>query len=695
MPGILLDIIARDRASGPIDHVGKKTAEAGKKTEEWAKRTKTAAAAAGVGVVLFAKSAISAASDMNETQSKSTVIFGKNASAIDKWASGAAKSMGLSKQAAIESAASFGDMFSQIGFSGDATAKMSQTVVQLSADLGSFNNLPTAEVTEMISAAFRGEYDSLQRVIPNISAARVQQEALNETHKKSVNDLTAAEKATATLTIIQKDGARASGDFARTSSGLANQTKIARAEFDNLQASIGTKLIPVMTTALGIGLKTAEWMDHNRGLTIALGGAVLGLVVAVKAVHAAQAVWGAGSVVVAASQKLIARSSVEAAVGMDTAAVSAKAAALGIGGITAVAAVALLTIWELKKALEEGPKDHFSKIINPIKYTGEHLGKTSSKADELTKSADDLTKKLLGGLKPAATGAATATKTVADAADEAMKKMITENDAAGLLTAGLDKLNGKNISAAEASLQFSDGLDGLVHKFDAARKNGDAYSTSLNTNTAAGRDNYRTVLDSIKAATTHAAAIGAQTGSSVRAAAAMRTDEDAIRAAAKAAGLNVGEVNRMIVQYGKVPPIVKTNVDLRSDSAQAKADHLAAQLRLLDGRSFTAYLNVQTSINKLNAFEARAGGGPVTKGRPYVVGDGGRPELFVPDQNGTILPSVPTARGAAASGSAAQSVVFDFSNSTFLGTQSDVTRWIVEGIDQARKRRGSKKSVLD
>lgn len=47
-------------------------------------------------------------------------------------------------------------------------------------------------------------------------------------------------------------------------------------------------------------------------------------------------------------------------------------------------------------------------------------------------------------------------------------------------------------------------------------------------------------------------------------------------------------------------------------------------------------------------FQEMAHGGPVIKGRPVIVGDGGGPELFVPDQNGMILPSAPS--GAAAMG---------------------------------------------
>jgi len=220
---------------------------------------------AGAKVVDFMKGAVTAASDLSETVSKSDIIFGKNAKVIDKWASGAAKSMGLSKQQALESAASFGDMFSQIGFSAKSATAMSKGVVELSADLGSFNNLPTADVSERISAAFRGEYDSLQLLIPNINAARVEKEALAATGKKSAKELTAQEKAAATLAIVQKDGARAQGDFARTSDGLANSQKILGAQFEDLKARIGTALAPVMERAVKIGQRLTEWVQANPG----------------------------------------------------------------------------------------------------------------------------------------------------------------------------------------------------------------------------------------------------------------------------------------------------------------------------------------------------------------------------------------------------------------------------------------------
>lgn len=60
----------------------------------------TAAKALGVGLVAGtamavagAKSAISAASDLNETVSKTKTIFGKSYAEIDKWSKGAASSL--------------------------------------------------------------------------------------------------------------------------------------------------------------------------------------------------------------------------------------------------------------------------------------------------------------------------------------------------------------------------------------------------------------------------------------------------------------------------------------------------------------------------------------------------------------------------------------------------------------------------
>src|SRR5262245_50790693 len=205
------------------------------------------AALGGTAIISGVKKTIDAASDLNETVSKSRVIFGSSAREIEAWSKGSARSMGLSRQEALASAASFGDMFLQLKLGRPQAVDMSKSMVQLAADFASFHNADITEVIEAQSSAFRGEYDALQRFIPNISAARVEQVALAESHKKTAKELTAAEKAQAVYSIMLKDGARATGDFARTAGGAANQQRIFKAQIDDLTASIGQALLPAFT----------------------------------------------------------------------------------------------------------------------------------------------------------------------------------------------------------------------------------------------------------------------------------------------------------------------------------------------------------------------------------------------------------------------------------------------------------------
>lgn len=198
----------------------------------------------------FAGDAISSASDLNETVSKSRTIFGDAGGAIEKWASGAADNIGQSKGAALDAAATFGNLFVQLGIGSDQAAGMSTAMVELASDFASFHNANPAEVIEAQTAAFRGEYDALQRFVPTINAAAVEQKALAMSGKATTAELTAQEKALATQALMMEGAGAAAGDFARTSDGLANQQRIQSAQWEDMTAKIGQGLIPIMAAAV-------------------------------------------------------------------------------------------------------------------------------------------------------------------------------------------------------------------------------------------------------------------------------------------------------------------------------------------------------------------------------------------------------------------------------------------------------------
>jgi hypothetical protein len=195
----------------------------------------------------FINDSITKASDLNETVNKSNIVFGESAGVITKWAENAAKAFGLSRQEAIESAATIGNMFKQLGSTSGDAAKFSEQTVQLAADLASFHNVAggTPEVLHAMEAAFRGEYREIQRYIPILNAANVAQEAMRETGKTNEKALTDQDKAIATLTIALRGAGAAQGDFARTADDLANKQRTLSKQWADLSADIGQSLLPL------------------------------------------------------------------------------------------------------------------------------------------------------------------------------------------------------------------------------------------------------------------------------------------------------------------------------------------------------------------------------------------------------------------------------------------------------------------
>jgi phage-related minor tail protein len=202
--------------------------------------------------------AINAASDMAESLSKVGVVFGGNAKDIEKWSKGAAKNLGVAQQDALEMAGTLGNLFGALGLSADASVDMSKEVVQLAADLGSFNNLPTADVLEKLRAGLVGEAEPLRALGVNINAATVEAKAMEMGLAATTKELTDSDKVQARYALILEQTTKAQGDFSRTADGLANSTKTAKAEAEDAAATLGESLQPIMQRVTEIAATLAE-----------------------------------------------------------------------------------------------------------------------------------------------------------------------------------------------------------------------------------------------------------------------------------------------------------------------------------------------------------------------------------------------------------------------------------------------------
>ena len=106
---------------------------------------------------------------------------------------------------------------------------MSQGLVQLAADLASFNNIGVDEALLKLQSGLVGETEPLRALGVNLNAAAVQAEALKMGLAANVETLTAADMAQARYALILQQTTTAQGDLARTSDGWANQNRILQA----------------------------------------------------------------------------------------------------------------------------------------------------------------------------------------------------------------------------------------------------------------------------------------------------------------------------------------------------------------------------------------------------------------------------------------------------------------------------------
>lgn len=298
-----------------------------------------AGAAAAYSAQKVAGDAVRNAVDLGEEVNKTAVVFRASGDEMLRWSRNSATAMGMSRQQALAAAGTFGNMLVPMGFARGKAADMSRSMVSLAGDMASFNNASPEETLDALRSGLAGETEPLRRFGVFLNDARVKaeaasmglvkahgdtaklknaqaaaaiaqrkynkavgeyggdslqakqallamrrsQDAVKKATQGTVPQLTAAQKAQATYSLIMKDSKDAQGDFARTSDSLANRQRILKAQYADITAQIGQKLIPVITFLLNnlrwivplLGTLIGLWAAYKAAMAIATAAQVL------------------------------------------------------------------------------------------------------------------------------------------------------------------------------------------------------------------------------------------------------------------------------------------------------------------------------------------------------------------------------------------------------------------------------------
>lgn len=211
-----------------------------------------AAAFSAKKLIDFGKECLELGSDLAEVQNVVDVTFPAMSKKVDEFAQGAANAFGLSETMAKQFTGTFGAMAKAFGFSEKAAYDMSTTLTGLAGDVASFYNLSQDAAYTKLKSVFTGETESLKDLGIVMTQTALDSYALANGFGKTTAKMTEAEKVALRYKFVQEQLAGATGDFARTSGGWANQVRILSLQFDSLKASIGQGLINLFTPVIKI-----------------------------------------------------------------------------------------------------------------------------------------------------------------------------------------------------------------------------------------------------------------------------------------------------------------------------------------------------------------------------------------------------------------------------------------------------------
>lgn len=232
-------------------------------------------------IIAAGAAAVKFSSDMTETVNKVNEVFGGNAKVVERWADNSLRKMGLAKESAMDYAAAFGDLGSSMGQSSTENLKYSTTLVQLSADMASFKNISAERARTALTGIYTGETEALKGLGIVMTEANLEAYALSHGYDKQYKDLSRLELLNLRYNFVMDAAKNSMGDFARTSSGTANQTRMLGENVKETGAIFGEIVEPTVNKVI---VATNELLDNVKQLnpetkeTIVVSGMVVAAV---------------------------------------------------------------------------------------------------------------------------------------------------------------------------------------------------------------------------------------------------------------------------------------------------------------------------------------------------------------------------------------------------------------------------------
>jgi hypothetical protein len=203
-------------------------------------------AGAGIAFTNFTKTAVSEASNLEESLNAVNVAFGSSAAGILKFGESSATALGVSQVEFNNAAVRFSAFAERIVGAGNDASGFIADVSTRATDFASVFNIDVKEALGVFQSGLAGEAEPLKRFGINLLDSEVKAFAMANGIGEVGRELTETEKVQARYGLLMEATAKTQGDFANTSDGLANGMRILQATIKDTQAEVGNALLPAL-----------------------------------------------------------------------------------------------------------------------------------------------------------------------------------------------------------------------------------------------------------------------------------------------------------------------------------------------------------------------------------------------------------------------------------------------------------------
>lgn len=238
-----------------------------------------------------------AAIEAEEMSSAFDVSFGAMADTTRKWAETTGDAMGRSTFELQEMALGFNGLFKAGGPITQQAADMSRQFTTLAQDLASFHNVAEQDAFLALRSGLSGESEPLRRFNVYLTEGAVEAAAYSTGIAKVGSDLNEQQKIQARAALIMTATAEAQGDVIRTASGTQGQIRSLTSQWNELQVTLGQKILPLFTPIVAalnkaalafanLSPATQTFVLAAAGIAAAVGPVLIGLGALVASVGA-------------------------------------------------------------------------------------------------------------------------------------------------------------------------------------------------------------------------------------------------------------------------------------------------------------------------------------------------------------------------------------------------------------------------